>query len=270
MESPIIQRLERKLGRFAIPHAIRILAGFQLLVWLLWIINRDLGTLLAMDAEAILRGEVWRLVGFLFLPIGVGLLTLIAIMFLFFIGEGLEQAWGPFRVNLYLLVTVVAVFWANYLFGAPGVSFFVKSGLIMAFATVYPQHTIMLMLVIPIKMKWVGWIAALTCLFYFWGGPGQVSIAVVASLFPFALFVLPGLVSKVAHEAKAANRRREFALSSLPEGDTFHRCKSCGITENKDAAMEFRVAADGEEYCVKCLRDGRGEDASGVGRMLDS
>jgi hypothetical protein len=177
-------------------------------------------------------------------------------MFLFFIGEGLEEAWGPFRVNLYLIVTIVAVFWANFFFGAPGLGLFVKSGLIMAFATVYPQHTIMLMLVIPMKMKWVGWIAAFTCLFYFWGGPAPLRMSVLAALFPFALFVLPGLASRIAREAKAVERRREFTRSGQPAGDTFHCCQQCGITENEDSAMDFRVAEDGEEYCAKCLKEG--------------
>ncbi len=253
MDSPIINRLERRLGRFAIPHAIRIMAGFQGLMWLLLMINPHLYEALRLSAPAILQGEVWRLVTFLFIPMGGGILTIIAVLFLWFIGEGLEQAWGAFKVNLYLLTVVVAMFWANYLFDAPGVGLFVKSGLIMAFAGLFPNHTIMLMLVIPIKMKWVGWIAALTCLLYFWGGPAALRMTVVASLLPFAVFVLPAMVRSVASEAKASARRREFQLQTALENDTFHRCVECSITEREDEHMEFRVAANGDEYCLNCL-----------------
>lgn len=263
MDSPIINRLERRLGRFAVPHTIRIMAGFQGLVWLLLMINEDLFEVLALSAAAILHGEVWRLVTFLFIPMGGGILTIIAILFLWFIGEGLERAWGAFKVNLYLLTVIVAMFWANYLFGAPGVGLFVKSGLIMAFAGLYPNHTIMLMLVIPIKMKWVGWIAALTCLLYLWGGPGPLRITVLASLLPFGLFVLPSMINTLAREAKASARRREFEMMARPEGGSFHRCVECGITEREDERMEFRVADNGDEYCVSCLGRSKAPERGG-------
>ena len=79
-------RLENKHARFAIPGIIRIVVGFQVLVFVLLIINPDLYELLRLDPERILSGEVWRLVSYVFLPRTSSILwMIIQVMFLWFI-----------------------------------------------------------------------------------------------------------------------------------------------------------------------------------------
>jgi len=48
-------------------------------------------------------------------------------------------------------------------------------------------------------------------------------------------------------------RRREFQRAVSRSDDSLHRCAVCGLTERDDADMEFRVGADGEEYCMEHL-----------------
>ncbi len=49
---------------------------------------------------------------------------------------------------------------------------------------------------------------------------------------------------------EVASRRRKFDMAKIPEDESLHRCENCGKTERDDPELEFRVAEDGEEYCV--------------------
>ena len=39
---------------------------------------------------------------------------------------------------------------------------------------------------------------------------------------------------------------------TIPAGEFSHQCAQCGKTEADNATLEFRVTADGEEYCTLC------------------
>src|SRR5438105_12462249 len=107
-----LDKLERRLGWIAIPGLIRIVAGFTALVFLLSL-NPDFHSMLELRPALIGRGEVWRLVTYIFLPptnlsqqFG-WLWAVFAVWFLWFIGEGLERGWGSFRVTLYFVVGMI-------------------------------------------------------------------------------------------------------------------------------------------------------------------
>ena len=57
----LINTLEQKFGRFAIPRIITVLAGFQALNWFLIKLVPEFFEKLAFRPDAILYGEVWRL-----------------------------------------------------------------------------------------------------------------------------------------------------------------------------------------------------------------
>jgi hypothetical protein len=50
-----------------------------------------------------------------------------------------------------------------------------------------------------------------------------------------------------------AVRRQRFEIQSRSEEEALHKCKTCGATELTDPSLEFRVARDGEEYCLAHL-----------------
>jgi hypothetical protein len=62
-----LDRLEKHLGFLGIPGLIRIVAGFTALVFLLSL-NPDFHSALELKPALIRRGEVWRLVTYIFLP----------------------------------------------------------------------------------------------------------------------------------------------------------------------------------------------------------
>ena len=118
-----INSLERRFGHLAVPGLIRIIVAFNTLVFLLLTIKPGFSDMIDMRPERILGGEVWRLVTFVFIPqVSVGnqlgvLWAFLYLSFLWMIGEGLEQAWGSFRLNLYYLLGMLGTIIAAFFFG---------------------------------------------------------------------------------------------------------------------------------------------------------
>ena len=105
----LLDKLERHLGFLAIPGLIRIVVAFNALVFVLVRLNPDFQYMLDLNPSRIIRGELWRLVTYIFLPQTFSFLWVIFVLwFLWFIGEGLEQAWGAFRLTLYFFVGMIA------------------------------------------------------------------------------------------------------------------------------------------------------------------
>jgi len=114
-----LDKLERRFGFLSIPGLIRIVIGFTVLVYVLVYFNRGFELFLTLDPVLILRGQVWRLVTYIFLPQTFSpLWVLLALWFLWFIGEGLERAWGPFRLTLYFVVGMIGTTIAAFFFGS--------------------------------------------------------------------------------------------------------------------------------------------------------
>ncbi len=64
----LLDKLERRFGFLGIPGLIRIVIGFTALVYVLVYLNRGFESFLTLDPALILRGQVWRLVTYIFLP----------------------------------------------------------------------------------------------------------------------------------------------------------------------------------------------------------
>src|SRR5215210_5140441 len=118
-----LDSLERRFGRFAIPGLIRIVVGFNALVFVLHKLNPGYLAMLDLIPARVLQGEVWRLVTYIFIPqFGSGffpdwLSAIFYLGFLWFVGDGLEQAWGAFRLNLFYIVGMIGTTAAAFFFG---------------------------------------------------------------------------------------------------------------------------------------------------------
>src|SRR5437879_13605552 len=103
-----LDKLERRFGFLGIPGLIRIVIGFTALVYRLVYLKRGFESFLTLDPALILRGQVWRLVTYIFLPQTFSpLWVLLALWFLWFIGGGLERAWRPYRLTLELVAAII-------------------------------------------------------------------------------------------------------------------------------------------------------------------
>lgn len=183
----ILNKLERRFGRYAIPDLIKYVVALYCAGAVLGMLNRDIyDNYLCLNMGAVFHGQVWRLFTFLIEPYGFseGMSMLISIIFflfqvnLFFLfGRSLEQAWGTFRFNMYFfsgyLLNIIA---ALILYLSPLHISYYNSGfqyiywsMFFAFALLNPNMEFLLYMVLPIKVKWLAILDAVFMLYQIFG-----------------------------------------------------------------------------------------------------
>jgi membrane associated rhomboid family serine protease len=266
-----LDKLEKRIGFIAIPGLIRIIVAFNVLVFVLIKLNPDFQFILDLNPARVRHGEVWRLVTYIFLPQSYNLLwLLLALWFLWFIGDGLERAWGAFRLTLYFFIGIVGTTIAAFFSGSTFSNSMLISSLFFAFARFYPDLVIYLFFILPVKIKWLAWVYGALLLFGFVTGPNSLRMAVVAAMSNYLIFFGPEIIHDARHRRKVSSRRQRFEIQSRSETDSIHKCAVCGATELSDPNLDFRVARDGEEYCVPHLPGTRPPAAPAQDRHLPS
>ena len=253
----LVSKLESRLGRFAFPGLVQALAVLQLVTFaMLMLLPRTSGlqfeSFLELDPERLMSGEIWRAFSHVLLPRSLSpLLVLISTLFMLWMGRGLDQAWGAFRVNLYVVGGVLSLTLGALLFGYSGGAVWLFQTLLFAFAVFYPDEEILLFFVIPIKIKWLAIIGAAATAFAVLGSPALLPQIVFANL-NFLVAFGPSALRHGAQRAKVMERRGRFESAQHPDDAFFHQCAVCGKTEVDDPKLEFRVIANGDEVCQDC------------------
>jgi len=264
----LLTQLERRFGRYAPSNVTWYLVGLSGFGYILLYMKPELGPTLVFDREAILAGEVWRLFTFLFLPwnLGGGVLgpiwTLFGLMFLYTVGTSLEAQWGSFRFDLYYLLGVLGTLAASFFFGGI-TNAYLNLGLILAFATEFPDYEIMLMLILPVKMKWLGLFDGALLLYSLATGSMNARAGIMVAMLNYFLFCGGPLVDKLRGGVAQASRKRERATSPFGPPERRSRvCAACGKSNTDDPALEFRVCDCAEkchgkltEYCLEHARN---------------
>ena len=171
----ILERLERKLGRFAVPNLMKYICVMYALGFMIQISAPEFYYFyLDLDPEAILHGHIWRILTFLiFYPASSGFgsifWAIIGIMVYYSIGRTLEYLWGNFRYNFFFFSGVILYNVAGILiYLVTGVSLqlnptYMGFSIFLAYALTLPDTVFYLYFFIPIKAKYL---AALETLLY--------------------------------------------------------------------------------------------------------
>lgn len=249
-----LDKLERRLGFIAIPGLARILVGFTALVFgLAWLTPEFIGAL-DLDPARIRQGEVWRLFTYIFIPSTLSpWWILFALWFLWWVGEGVERAIGPFRLTLYFLIGMIGTTAAAFFSDSQFSNGMLMASLFYAFARFYPDEVIYVLFILPLKIKWIAWIMGAFLIAGFFLGTMSYRMALVAAFANYFIFFGPEIIHQARHRREVSTRKRRFEDDSRGEAEPLHKCKACGATELTDSNLEFRVARDGEEYCVPHL-----------------
>lgn len=256
-----LDKLERRIGFIAIPGLIKIVVAFTALVCVLAFVDPQFLSVLDLRPELIRQGQFWRLFTYLFVPrspVQPGamlspLWAVLALWFLWFVGDGLERALGAFRLTLYFLLGMIGTTIAAFVFGARFSNAMLASSLFLAFARFYPDEVIYVFFILPLKIKWLAWVYAGLLLFGFVMGTNSYRMSLLAAFSNYFIFFGPEIFNHARHRKEISARRKRFEVQSRDETEALHRCATCGATELTDPALEFRVARDGEEYCVPHL-----------------
>lgn len=154
-------RLERKLGAFAIPNLAAFLVGMNAVVWVMSMLRPEFPSLLALYPDALLQGQWWRAFTFVLVPPMIGPLWLVFwLMLLYTYARALEEEWGDFRFNLFYGAGTLATVAASVVSGWPMSNLTLNTSLFLAFAALYPDFQIVLFFIIPVKARWLAAFAA--------------------------------------------------------------------------------------------------------------
>lgn len=268
----LMQKLEQKWGRHAIPELHKYLVFAYFLGYLANIISPIMMDYMEFDMGLILQGQVWRLVTWIFSCNSTGIMTLLFLFCLLSMGKSLEYVVGTFRMNVLLiggmilnLVVGVLLYLIPLLFIGVGIpthlsNYYTLISMYMALAICMPEAQVHLYFLIPIKMKWMLAVYLLsmglelwTYYSYFGGGiSGVIAVLVNGTQIICALINMFFFyqMSKNRLNRKQRQRQKHFQsqMASQPRPGaniTRHKCVICGRTEKDDPNLTFR-------YCSKC------------------
>jgi hypothetical protein len=250
-----LDKMERRFGFLGIPGLARILVGFAALVFgLSWALP-GFTSVLMLDPEKIRHGEVWRLVTYIFIPQSLSPIWVIfALWFLWWVGEGTERAMGAFQFTLYVVVGMIGTTVAAFFFGANFSNAMLISSIFFAFARFYPEELIYILFILPVRIKWLAWIYGVFLIYEFFTGSNSYRAALIAAFANYLIFFGRDIVHAARHRRGVSERRQRFEKEVRDAAvEPLHKCATCGRTELTDPDLEFRVARDGEEYCMEHL-----------------
>ncbi|HQY60391.1 MAG: hypothetical protein IPF92_14045 [Myxococcales bacterium] len=244
----VLTRLERRLGRFAIPNLTAYVVGGMAIAFVLGIVRPEIVDAMALDFAAIRAGQVWRLVSYIFLPgtTTSPIFLLFQLGFTWFVGRTLESEWGPFKLNAYYLLGMFGTTVAAWLTGGSPGNLYLNTSLFFAFATLFPNQQVTLYLLIPVRVKWLALLSLGLLGFSFATGSWATRAGILAALANYLLFFAPTLIGFVrARQGAAAGERRRASMRPAEAPAAARACAECGATEGDGA--DIRVCS-----CAKC------------------
>lgn len=272
MKQSFLDRMERKLGKYAIRNLSLYLIICYAFGYIIQLVNVNFFAYLTLEPMYVLRGQIWRLFTWILVPPSSSniLFVLLMLYFYYSIGNNMERIWGAWRYNIYLLsgmlFTILGAFlvYAIYYFGygttAIGIgvyvsTYYVNMSIFLAYAATFPNMqvvTFLLFIPIPIRVKWLGIIygAILAYEAIFSNMVGRIMI--LASLLNFILFFLVSR-NRMYASPKEIHRRQVYRQQvKKMQPITKHKCAICGRTDESNPELEFRFCSkcDGNyEYC---------------------
>lgn len=277
-----LDKLERKYRKYAVPNLIQYVVVGMALVYVFYIMNRDIISMLTFSPMEIMQGQVWRVVTFLFMPLNFSpIWVLFSLLFAWFVGRSLESYWGTFKFNVYYFIGAIGTILGSILLymitgvSLPTTNTYIHTSMFLALATIAPDYEIMLFLILPIKLKYLGYFAAgglilnLVISLIYGNYPGALSL--ILSVANYLIFFGPGLLNKgnqkkrrqqYTQNRKPVGKKRVTKPKSKEKGEViqvaFHCCEVCGRTEVDDPNLEFRYCskcAGHHEYCTEHIMD---------------
>lgn len=253
-----LDKLERKYGRFAIRGLMTYIISLNALVYLLTSVLKVPVNSLILYPSLILKGEIWRLVTYIFIPPSASPIWIIFILYFYYmIGNSLEHEWGSFKFNIYYLMGMLGTTIAAFISGAGTTATYLNLSLFLAFAYIYPNYEILLFFILPIKIKYLAWLNWFYIGFTILFQPLPLKLAAIVSIINYFVFFGKDIFTGAKNRKHVYANRKKFNYD-VPKKSYIHKCTVCGITEKDNPDMEFRYCSKCEgdyEYCMEHLHN---------------
>lgn len=265
-----LYKLERRFGRYAIRNLMKYIILLYGIGFVINLVNPYIYTAyLSLNAEMILKGQVWRLITFIIQPPSDSVIFAAFALYLYYIiGVNLENVWGAFRFNLYFFIGIIGhiiaalgVYIVSMLITGTGTvilmdTTYLNFSLFFAYALTYPDTRVYIYFIIPVKMKFLAYLNAaffvLSVILAIIGGDWATVAAIIVSLLNVLVFFFATRNYRRI-DPRDIYRRQHFKQQvKAATAITKHKCAVCGKTENDGDDIVFRFCSkcDGNyEYC---------------------
>lgn len=270
---------------WGIPNLMLYIVLGSAIVSLITIITNDstLLTLLCFDKASILRGQVWRLITYVFTDDAGSIISLIFLYFFYMLGKHVELSMGTFRFNLLYFsgVILMDIFAMVFCPSDPSLSlmysysiyiqmaFYLHLALMLTFAVTNPDSQFIVLFVIPIRawilsIIYLFWILTTMFTLYHGGVPFPHFLFPLIGIANFLLFAGKDVLNLLPPSLRPSGVRRYRKVKQTPpkrqsgpipynpsssapkkSAPYTHRCTVCGRTDVTNPELEFR-------YCSKC------------------
>lgn len=245
-----LNKMERKYGRYAIHGLMKYICVLYIIGLFIFVAAPQVYYYyLSLNPERILHGEIWRLVTFLLQSPNTNVIFFIFTLYLYYmLGQTLENVWGAFKFNVYYLsgviFTIIGSFIAYFITGTVYImdTYYINMSLFLAFAFIFPDMELLLMFLIPIKIKWLAYLDIALFVYEIITGSIGTKISIILALLNFAIFFFSIMKSKAS---PAQMKRRAAFTRTVKKTPSKHRCAVCGRTDETNPELEFR-------FCSKC------------------
>ena len=257
-----LERFCAKHSRIGIPGLMRYIIIGNAVIYLLDMFSISnshvVSALLSFNSSAILHGQVWRLVTFIFVPAYNGNIFFFAVTlyFYYFIGTALEREWGANKFTVFYLFGILLNLLTGFLVGT-ATMYFVNMSMFFAFATLYPDLQFLLFFLIPVKAKWLAWFDAayfgIAIVQYLIGGHFLYALMPLIAILNYLLFFAGDFLDRFSYFRNRARRQSSHQTINFKTAQQharekkgyLHKCAVCGRTDATNPELEFR-------YCSKC------------------
>ena len=268
-----VERFCARHPRFGIPNLMRYIVIGNVVVYFLSMLSSKADAtaldFLVFNLNGLLHGEVWRLVTFVFVPEYFSPFALIiSLYFYYWIGSILEREWGTAKFTLYyaggalltlLGVVITSLITGNHFLTLAGTGY-VNLSMFLAFAVLFPNMTVLLFFIIPIRIKWLAFLDA--ALFAVDILAALLRLDIISALIPiiallnFLVFFWNDLAEAFGSRRQTARHRNSHqtiqfksAVKQQQKKESQqgyrHKCCVCGRTDADYPDLEFR-------YCSRC------------------
>jgi len=215
-----LSRLELKYGRYAIRNLTLYIAVANIaIVFISQLIfgGKEYSAIsaFALIPELVLKGQIWRLVTFIFLPDNFSFVWIFFTAYLtYMIGQSLELYWGRFKLNVYFFTGMLGSIIAAFISGAGTTGYYLNLSLFLAYATLFPNQEFLLFFMLPVKVKWLGIIDAafliLSLFNYIRAGIWHMAAAIIVSFINYFIFFGDDFIKWIKLKYQVAQNRKRF------------------------------------------------------------
>jgi membrane associated rhomboid family serine protease len=205
--------------------------------------------------QAVLRGEVWRLATWQFTAAGTGWLEALALfvtlIVLYMMGTAIEEEWGTRHfMMLFVLSTAASVGVAAWLGITLFNTYFVYYTLLFVYATAFPQQTLYLFGVIPVRVRLIA-LVAFAALLYGAVASGGANVAALVGAGVAYFYYLTQRATVVVAAQQAAIEQRQQQAPRTETTAMLNAARHAAIRQASNAAN----VAEMQRLVVQCDRD---------------